>query len=192
MTYDHVVIEPHADDGFLSLGGHMKEWVRDGYKVLLVTVYGSEKRMNESAAYAEKIGADHHAVGIPESGSMEVLRPEARLRDDRPEIVKLSPLLNNSEIYIPVGLQHVEHKEVRRYFSKGRDPFYYLEIPYYVKPSNQSEVGEEIDGMKVDSVFRPHASKWSAYELFKSQAKFFHFNPVRDFYNVPEIVLWTP
>lgn len=192
MKYDRVIIEPHADDAFLSLAGHMKAWAEAGDSVLLATVYGSKARMKESAAFAKKIGADHHALGIPEGGAVDHLDPSCRLTDDRPEIMSLRPLIKRGQIYIPLGLQHAEHKEVRRYFDLRGVVNYYLDTPYYVKPSNADEVQNAVEWLQVQSILRPHASKWNAHKLFVSQSKFFHFNPVKNFHNVPEVVLWNP
>ena len=62
-----VVVEPHADDAFLSTHGHILSWVKQGHTVHIVTLHMSDNpvRLTEAKAYADKVGAawTEHNIG---------------------------------------------------------------------------------------------------------------------------------
>ena len=74
------VIEPHADDAFLSLGWSIRQWSQEGRHVGIVTVYTSEEyRVKETQQSAEAIGAEWHGLGHDQPAS-EWFGPPMRSR----------------------------------------------------------------------------------------------------------------
>ena len=53
------VIEPHADDAFLSAHGHIQQWLKQGHDVRIMTVERDARRLAEGERYAEKVGAKY-------------------------------------------------------------------------------------------------------------------------------------
>lgn len=169
-----IVIEPHADDAFLSMGGHIKQWVKDGHRVEIITVYGNEKRMAEAAEYAKYLGASQFALNYPECNST---KGEAKKLLETDTFTMTGGV---DEIYVPLGLFHTEHKEVRAWADRewgetGR-LYYYLDMPYAVAQKNRGEVEARLRDLRVSSFLKPHASKFNATKIFKTQSMFFHFN----------------
>jgi len=181
-----VVIEPHPDDAFLSLGHHIEKIWRDR-EVRIVSVYSNERRGREAGEFADAVGASSSVIGLTETNMAGELsrRLETSLRE---------PLeaLSNSIVVCPIGLQHPDHLRVRNsvdeYVSKGTEVWYYLDTPYQTKQKLSEELREATTGMTVVSIAYPGARKWRHVSIFKSQAKFFHFNPMKDL-RIPETVL---
>lgn len=149
-----LVIEPHADDAFLSLHAHMKRWVDTGSEVFIHTeFYETARRQHEANDYAASIGA-------------EWLMPNEAVRLRRTEALT---------VVCPVGIEHPEHVATFDRWG-GLAQLYYLDMPYAVKLKNEVIVNRDIRGTKIHSFMRPHANKWKSARFFKSQAKFFHFN----------------
>ena len=166
-----VVIEPHADDAFLSMGGHIKNWVKYGHNVEIITVYGNEKRIAEAKAYADYIGASHFSYGIPEAGDTQ----------GEAATIEHGAIASDIDgIYVPLGLFHKEHREVRNWaeahWGDTDSLLYYLDMPYAVAQKNREEVNQTLQGLTVESFLKPHASKFNPVKLFKTQSLFFHFN----------------
>jgi hypothetical protein len=177
----HVVIEPHADDAFLSLGGHIKNWVKAGEEVTIVTVYsGTRKRAADAEAYARSVRAGWVGLGYVEAGSTASAAP---LGDGL-------RLPKADRYYSPLGIKHHEHYLVTDFARmEAKNLLYYLDQPYALTQSNGEEVNFKMRGRFIQSYLRPHASKWNAIPLFKDQAKFFHFNPAEKLKACEEMVL---
>lgn len=169
-----VVVEPHSDDAFLSLGGHIWRWTREGHDVRIVTVYGNEKRLAEAARYAEKVGAEHAAVGLEESNAGgDVDAPV-------PVVPDLSDLWAEAEHVIgPVGLVHPEHRAVAAALPAWAE--HYVDLPYALAIKHADHVQIALAGRPVVSWLRPHGNKWRHADLFRTQATFM-------FYNRPNLV----
>ncbi|MBB76574.1 MAG: hypothetical protein CMJ75_18875 [Planctomycetaceae bacterium] len=156
-----VVVEPHADDAILSMGGHIERWVKDGDPVTILTVYGNPKRDAEAKAYAEAVGASHIALGLAEGTPLEEHAGEFVFPED-------------TVLIFPIGIQHPDHIEVASLADE--DDWRYLDQPYGSKVGNAEEVIEKTTGLAVHSLFRPHARKYRHVKLFKTQSKFFYYN----------------
>jgi hypothetical protein len=173
-----VVVEPHADDAFLSLHGHMLRWRKAGVEVRIVTVYGDDRRMDEAAAYAASIGATHCPIGVPEGGMGNGVRWEAEpLPDLR---------LRGDVLIFPLGVQHPEHRTTAAAAPAGA--YRYVEQPYALTTANAEEVAAKAFGRPVLSWLRPNGSKYARARLFRTQAMFFHRNLDR-LRSAPEVVL---
>lgn len=182
-----VVIEPHADDCYLSLHNTMKKWIREGHQVTIVTVYsGTRNRANDAQKYAESIGASWIGLGYDEGDEFSKLE----FRD------KLNPLYEDDiEIYIPFGIQNEEHQKVKRaLYCNEPSVFQYLEIPYYVKSKNQEEISSVLEDFEyvVVSIVPGGGRKGDEkyWKCFKDQSKFFYFNPPESFKTIPEIIVF--
>lgn len=187
-----LVVEPHADDAFLSLGAHMEEWIKNGNDVTIATIYsGTKGRGAEAKAYAEAIGADWFGIGAVE------VRPR---QDDPPECatacaeVRKAVLMLGSfdTLCLPVGIRHPEHRAVRKHLRgewfKG-NRYLYMEQPYSVVSTNHEELMTNIYNSRIESYMKPHMRKWRHIPIFKTQAKFFHFNPAEDLHRTFEMLV---
>jgi len=186
----YMVIEPHADDAFLSLGGHIKRWIKWGDEVEIVTVYGTPKRAAEAEAYAHSVGASHSWMGYEECGSM----------DGTPAIIASIPAKKDWAIICPLGLRHAEHYAVTEAcdYLRGESEiydnpplFYYVDQPYAMQLKNQDELQEKSFGKKVISMYKPGGRKYDkkTVDIFKTQSLFFFYN--KDILpHTTEIILW--
>ena len=181
-----VVLEPHADDSFLSLHNTMKNWTKNGDHVTIVTVYsGTRKRAIDAQNYAASIGASWVGLGFDEGDEFTKLE----FRD------KLNPLYDDEiAIYIPFGIQNEEHQRVKRAFNEDEENiFQYLEIPYYSKPKNREELNSAFNDIDYTIVSitpgggRKGDEKY--WKCFKDQSKFFYFNPPESYKNIPEVIV---
>lgn len=177
-----VVIEPHPDDAFLSLGWHLAELWKEEERVI-VTVYCNEKRGKEAEAYAKAIGARSVTLGLEESNlrsSGPTTPPEA-----------LAALLGDytgARLLFPLGLQHPDHLRVAKAAPRGAER--YVEVPYQTKQMLQKELRLKMKGKVVRSIVYPPSRKKALAKVFKSQGMFFHYNPLAC--RIPEIVLGVP
>jgi hypothetical protein len=167
-----VVVEPHADDAWLSLGAHIEAWVDEGERVQIVTVYGNARRTGEASHYADSVGAEHVGLGLPESGQGLAGDWTTELP---PGSIPASLLDAADRLIGPLGIQHPEHRAVRNALLH-RDPERYLELPYYRKGKNLVELNEVVGSRRVVSM-RPRparANRWSS--IFASQSTFWLYN----------------
>lgn len=191
-----VVVEPHADDAYLSLHGHLVAWRDSGVRVRIVTVYGEADpygpRWAEAAAYARSVGAEWHGVGLTESGR--------GIADDTWHPQPLAGIVLHQAMHptgwghaielLPLGLRHPEHLAVAGLAHP--DAWRYLEQPYGAKAKNTTEVATQLMERRVVSWVRPaNAAKAKAGEVFKSQRRFF-FNEADNLRNAPELIVGAP
>jgi LmbE family N-acetylglucosaminyl deacetylase len=185
-----VVVEPHPDDAFLSMG-HMLETQFKEWDKTIVTVYCDRTRTREALAYATAIGAKCVTLGLEESKMLsveEVIEPVEELKLLMMEMVAKGG--NWDLLAFPLGLQHPDHKRVARTAEKDFPlALRYLDTPYQAKQKLGVELNSLINGMTVRSINYPHARKWRHVPVFKSQAKFFHFNKTVEEGRIPEILL---
>ena len=176
-----LVVEPHCDDAFLSLGWHLQHIWKEHERVIL-TVFSDKKRDEEATAYAEAIGATSISLCLQETpmeGSLvKRLIPEVRLKLAEIEF---------DQVYFPLGLQHPDH--INTAFSRLAGAFRYLDTPYQAKQKLSEELIQKSKGMEIQSICFPPKNKWKHIPLFKSQSKFFHFNQDLKESKLPEIVL---
>lgn len=179
-----VVVEPHADDAFLSVGGLMELWIETGMPVTILTVYsGTRKRAVDAKAYANAIGAKWVGLGGVEFGSMKPGDPAGTL----PPVPQ--PLFEGATVLLPLGIGgHPEHHAVRDLFHDalvapalggedvtmwGMPVLYYVDQPYATKLKNQEELDGTLTERKIFAIMRPGARKYRHVKLFKDQAYFF-------------------
>lgn len=178
------VVEPHADDAFLSLGGHIERWAKMGDEVVIVTVFsGTRKRAKDAAAYADAVRARWVGLGATEG------------EDVTQRIYDWVTSEGEHKYILPIAVAHSEHKEVRWAFEGSMTEYsrsivrYYLDQPYASKTTNADAVTEACMGMRLKSWLKPHARKYRHIPLFKDQAKFFHFNPAETLKHTVEMIL---
>ena len=188
------IIEPHGDDAFLSLHQHMTNWIKDGKRVIIVTVLsGTRKRARDSLAYAESIGATWIGLGYDELVDWRSLIKDAKFQPETGGL--LSEYINPSDVdvIVPIAIQHEDHITVREWVEQTYPhPIkYYLDIPYYLKSKNEDEVQIKIQDMKTLSIIKPKFTKGleKYWKCFKDQSKFFWMNPPEGYMNIPEIIL---
>jgi hypothetical protein len=187
-----VVIEPHADDAYLSLHQHMVDWIKEGKKVVIATVFsGTRKRAKDAAAYAAAIGAEWAGFELTEG--LEV-SPLDSVEFGLPGHLGMLYGLGDVTIVSPLGIQHPEHKAVRAWIRAGNpegSEFCYVEIPYYLKLKNQVEVNFLLQNLIMVSLRKPKHYKADEkyWKCFKDQAKFFHFNPPEGYKDIPEMIV---
>ena len=169
-----LIVEPHPDDAFLSLGWHIEKTWKD-YERTIVTVYSNERRTEEAKAYATAVGAASIALGLEETKMLG--------EGDRKAEPALRTLLEGLEldiVVLPLGLQHPDHHRVARTRTgfKCWQLWRYCEVPYQFKQKLAEEFQKKIEGKEVVSAVWPNKRKWRHVPIFKSQSKFFHFNPI--------------
>ena len=180
-----VVVEPHADDAYLSLHNHIKTWISEGDKVVILTVCsGTRKRKADAQAYADSVKATSIGLGFEEGFSGPLLIKQALPVMFEPEEVHW---------YIPLGLQNPDHIAVRNACDLQLDTLeyfvsYYAEIPYYTKKKNRQDFLNGVQNMSMNSIEALSGRKADEkyWRCFKDQSKFFYFNKPEDFVKIPE------
>ena len=170
------IIEPHADDAFLSLHTHAVAWIAEGIPISIVTVYSNPLRNEESIAYARRIGAKHFSLHFQEQGKPILTLPDWLLN-----------LPSDDRRIFPSGLGHTEHAEVYKLVRTG--DWRYLDVPYQVRQELAEDLQRCIRGRRLVSICYPSESKWEFAEMFKTQAKFFRSNPIELLCQIPEIII---
>lgn len=194
MKENIVVIEPHGDDAFLSLHQHMVNWVKEGKRVIIVTVLsGTRKRARDSLAYAESIGATWIGLGYDELTEWRDSIKDAKFIPETGGLMSEELPLEDVDVIVPLAIQHEDHIDVRAWVERTYPhPIkYYMDIPYYLKAKNEEEVNDKIQGMTTLSIIKPKFTKGSEkfWKCFKDQSKFFWMNPPDTYMNIPEIIL---
>ena len=158
-----MVVEPHSDDAWLSLGQHLLDWQAGGEETAIVTVYGTARRMEESRTYANYVGAKHLALAIPEGGFAEL--PSGILEQ----------AIGEADMIIgPLGIKHPEHLAVAA--AMPAEALHYVDLPYALKQANAEATSHRIHQLRVVS-WKPRSAKANAASsIFKSQSKFWHYN----------------
>ncbi len=195
MNQKLLIIEPHCDDAFLSLGWHIKKLWKD-YEITILTVFGDANRDKEAKKYADSVGATSICLSLPES---KMLSKDSKTKLIGPLQALLSTLDRDpkwyNELYrviFPIGLQHPDHRSVA--YTCRSTPLLsvkwaYLDCPYASKLKNSEELKQITNDVRLISICTPHASKWKAVDIFQSQAKFFHFNKDLKTSKIPEIIV---
>ena len=182
-----VVVEPHADDAFLSLGWSIRSWVGEGRRVHIVTVYSDDPiRHAEAEGWARQVGASWQGL------AMEATPPVGfRLPEQVPSLP--SPLLPPEwtadgvcRIW-PLGLSHPEHVEVSRAARPG--DLHYVDTPYQLEVDAQDQVRARLGGRRIAWWCRPDPAKWLDVGCFTSQALLFELYPTTLLEGTPEIVV---
>ncbi len=168
-----IVVEPHADDAAISLAAHLRRWVDAGDAVTIVTVYGAETRLSEARAYAEAIGAEAVTLGVPEAGGGP---GEGVAALDPDYLADALAIVGAGVTYWPLGVGHPEHAALAALAPAGAPR--YVDKPYWYKASLADAFADALAGTTVVSadyavrrLYRP------AVAAYKTQARFFYFNP---------------
>ena len=180
------VIEPHADDAFLSLGWSIRAWVKQGRPVEIVTVYSAdERRAAEAEAYAGSVGASWSGLG--HAGFSGEWRPDYPA-GPLPERLLPDRLLDPSITRIwPLGLQNSEHAAVAGAAAPGEPR--YVDTPYQLDPYYQQQLRGVVVGKTIVWWHRAPLKKWEASAIFESQAMLFERYTPEILQGVPEIVV---
>lgn len=179
-----LIVEPHCDDAYLSLGWHIERVWKDWDRIIL-TVYSTEKRSREARTYANRVGATPITMDLPETKMMAKVSKEY-LSETIPELIDTVGQIGADLIVYPLGLQHPDHIRVAN--SRPSNCLRYVDMPYASKMKLGEEVYNRSVGMTVESIYFPPKTKYRHSSIFATQAKFFHFNPIQD-WKLPEIVL---
>jgi hypothetical protein len=184
----YLVVEPHADDAFLSLGGHIERWIKSGVQVTIATIYsGTRKRGTDALAYANAVGAEWMGLGIAE-GKTRLEDPDALAKACRDLRVSIKMLGCFDQTILPLGISHDEHRAVRTNLE-DESSWFYFDQPYSVVSTNLEEVMMRARGRVIESYMKPHLRKYRHIPLFKDQAKFFHFNPAETLNKTFEMII---
>lgn len=177
-----VVVEPHADDAFLSLGGHIVRWVQAGSRVEIVTVFsGTPDRGDEARRYAEHVGASWRGLGWTESSCGKNGDPGRTSLD-------LADVADNDGIQVwPLGLDHPEHRLVAA--QAPPEAYRYLEVPYQLTLREQANIDSALAGRTIESWLRPPRRKYLAASIFRTQSLFFIYNPPKALAAAVEVIV---
>lgn len=181
-----VVVEPHADDAFLSLDGHIDRWNKMRIPVMIWTIAsGTRKRAEDARTYAGLKRARWEGAGLKDT-EITVDAVTDWLEEAILTIMDRHPPL----FVVPLGIQNADHKAVRQAFEEadGLALQYYLDQPYASLCKNSTEVEAAAYGKRVNSWIRPRATKYRHIPVFKDQAKFFYYNPAEKLANNVEVV----
>lgn len=187
----YLVVEPHADDAFLSMGGHIEKWVKNRDKVTIATIYsGTRKRGDDALNYAHEVGADWMGLGIAE-GKTRLEDPNALKKACRDLRIAVQRVEKFDRIILPLGIGHAEHAAVRSEIEGDwwPDMWYYFDQPYTAISTHLEDVLSRSRGMVIESYLKPHLRKYRHIPLFKDQAKFFHFNPAESLVKTFEMIV---
>lgn len=175
-----LIVEPHADDAFLSVGGHIENrW--SAVDVTILTVFSDKRRAKEAAVYAAAVGVDHKTLGLTESKMLS-----EQVEVVIPELAAYCQSTEYDRIIGPLGLQHPDHINVRTTLALF-NPHLYLEIPYMMKGKNQIALNSNCYDGRVMSIYTPNKRKWRHIPVFKSQSLFFHYGQFQDKI-IPEVI----
>jgi hypothetical protein len=166
-----VIVEPHPDDAYLSLGASIRTWTGDGRRVHVVTVYSADaRRAEEARAWAAAAGASWSGLGHRWAEVSGLTTPEAVPALPRP---LLTPdLLADDRVRIwPLGIGHPEHAEVASH-AEAED-LRYIDTPYQLDPSHQRALGRALVGRSVAWWMAAPSAKWPDRVHFPSQEALF-------------------
>jgi hypothetical protein len=178
-----MIVEPHADDAYLSLHHHIKRWVKTDIVVIVTVFGGTRKRKEDAIRYADSVGAIAEVLPNVEGGPIADVNRQNLVPvnfDEEQEV----------EWYFPLGIQHPEHKEVRLIGDDFASPNFYAEIPYYGKKINEEDFINQQTGLSLISCTTGTALKGDEkyWKCFKDQSKFFFYNPPAGWMKTPELI----
>lgn len=189
-----VMIEPHADDIYLSAHQHAVDWIKAGKVVYIITVFsGTRKRARDGKSYAEAIGAEWIGLGFDEFAEPDERNAYLNTPfDPLPDGLSLLYEPSDVQVISPLGIQNPDHQAVREWLKSSSTQLrYYTEIPYYSKLKNEVEVNSLLSGKIIDSIKKPKHTKADDkyWKCFKDQTMFFHYNPPDSYKDIPEIIV---
>lgn len=163
------LIEPHADDVFLSMHQHIvSEAIEPGGTI--ITVYGDLRRQREGAEYAHAVGMHHLTLGLKDAGGL------GGVSEPIPAEL-LAAIEPGHVVFLPIGLQHPDHRTVAALkFRSGVVIMRYLDAPYFAKQKLAAELDELVFYKHVYRMRATGKKKWIHTKHFKSQSMFFYYN----------------
>lgn len=172
------IVEPHADDAYLSLGDFITRHARH---VVILTVYsGTRKRGIDARAYASAVGAGWQGSGLVESDVG--LSSDAVL--DPPDIA----LPSSGTVILPLGIRHPEHRSISALRRDG--DYSYLETPYQLRAGNQREISDALRGRQIQYCTRPNwRAKFKHHLIFRDQSLFMHRTPPESMAGALELIV---
>lgn len=167
-----VIVEPHADDAFLSMGGHIEKW--KDREISICTIFsGTRNRLKDAKSYADAVKANHIPLGFLEGEGFNI-SDESFIK-----------LVKDSEVFVPIYLTNQEHKDVKEFFQKkfvelsseigSAKLLFYLDQPYAMKQKNAETINKYLNEYRLISYLVPSKNKLKHIPLFKDQSKFFYF-----------------
>jgi LmbE family N-acetylglucosaminyl deacetylase len=182
------VIEPHADDAFLSLGWSIRKWAKEGKQVEVVTVYSADPgRAREAKRWATWAGAAWRGLGF-EGCPADGLALAVEAVPPLPTPLLPDDLMTPAWCRIwPLGLPHLEHEAVAA-AAPDRD-LHYVDTPYQLDLFGQRAVRRALIGRTIAWWQQPPRKKWDGRRFFRSQAVLFEHFPPEVLESVPEIVV---
>lgn len=183
------VVEPHSDDAFLSLGGHIEQWIEQGRKVTILTLVPVKKNSLPNAQeYAARVGADWRGFSFLGGNTPWSLY--------KPPVKPWPP--EHSRVVLPLGvapLDQTEHTQdhwnIRKWLQYP-GCWYYLDQPYAIVQKHRERVNDFLRGMQVVSYVKPSAQKWRHIPIFTAQSKFFFYNPEEKLRQTVELIVRSP
>jgi hypothetical protein len=187
MTASSVlVVEPHADDAFLSVGQHIENWVKQGIRVVIVTVFSAtRKRAEDAAAYAKAVGAEWNGLGFVEGEPL----PNNAVGASFPDLFPGTDTGKDWQVILPLGITHPEHIAVRGWLEDCFNAQFYVDQPYAIIQKNNDLITNLLVGREVVSYCKPGIRKYRHIPLFKDQAKFYHYNPPEKLVQTCELIV---
>lgn len=181
-----LVIEPHADDAFLSLGEHLAAGAFGKEVGIVTAIPESERRADEARSYAATVGAFWTSLDLSPGASAEAIVSAGR------RVLRGGP--RPTRIIAPLGIEHPEHEAVaegaRQLAMSLRVVLWqYVDVPYCKKLKNVGQLNSLLRRRVIVSMLYPSANKVRKAAVFKSQAKFFYFNPPSVVCRIPELIL---
>jgi hypothetical protein len=178
------VVEPHADDAYLSLGWLIASTIADGGTVAIITVYsGTRRRAADAQRYADAVGASWVGLGLVESDV-----GLARDAPTPPPPIRRADLPVDGRLVLPLGVRHPEHRSIASIAESGDG--LYLDTPYQLRAANQAEVATKLLGRSIEHwSLPPWRRKYVHHALFKDQSLFMHRNPPADLAGAIELIV---
>lgn len=174
------IVEPHADDAYLSLGDFIQ---RHASSVTILTVFsGTRRRAQDARRYAEAVGAGWEGLGYTESD----IGLTTNVTLDPP--LSRSQLPSAGTVILPLGVLHPEHRALASLRRAG--DLSYLETPYQLRRKNQPEIYRLLFGRRLLYWNKPDwRRKFKHHDLFRDQSLFMHRNPPKDLGNAAEVIV---
>jgi hypothetical protein len=157
------VVEPHADDAFLSLGSSIAGWIGAGRAVTVVTVFFPDtERGDEGRAWADRVGA--HWIGFGYG------RREVKRGLPRPLLPPEAMAPGATRIW-PVGFGNAHHELVRECAGPGE--LHYIDTPYQQVARLADDCRRALRGSTIEWWHTPERAKWEGSACFPSQSGLF-------------------
>lgn len=172
------LVEPHADDVFLSLHAHITgPW--KSRPLTIVTVYAEPDRKKEAEEYASSVGCHHVCLSLPEVGGITNQTERYCPPWEEWGSYGMPEVRRGDVLVFPVGLQHPDHLALAGIVPDivGCTIWRYLDCPYYAKLKLREEVATKCSSLTVLSLMWARKDKWKKVQIFKSQGKYFYYNP---------------